>query len=47
MGDDANSGASSVDVVESSVSLMGKVSDRVFFATDKSSLNQESKDTFK
>lgn len=41
----SSSSVSSVDMIESSDFFKGKVGDRVFFATDKSSLNQESKET--
>jgi peptidoglycan-associated lipoprotein len=43
--DDISGNPVVVDVVESSSFFGNRVSDRVFFATDKSSLNQESKDT--
>ena len=43
--DDMSGGAGAVDVVEASPFFGGKVADRVFFSTDKSTLNQESHDT--
>ena len=43
--DDMSSSVVAVDIVENSSFFAGKVADRVFFATDKSHLNQESKGT--
>jgi peptidoglycan-associated lipoprotein len=43
--DDSMSPSTIVDVNESSGFFNGKVADRVFFATDKSTLNHESKET--
>lgn len=43
--DDVSGGAATVDVVEGSSFFGANVPDRVFFSTDKSTLNQESKQT--
>jgi peptidoglycan-associated lipoprotein len=46
-GDSSVSGVNGMDVMESSSFFKGKVADRVFFATDKNTLNHESKHTLK
>lgn len=43
--DDSTSGMSSVDISETSSFFKNRVADRVFFATDKSTLNEESRQT--
>ncbi len=43
--DEISGPVTQVDVIETSTLFAGKVADRVFFATDKSTLNQESQET--
>jgi peptidoglycan-associated lipoprotein len=43
--DEISGPVTQVDVVETSTIFAGKVADRVFFATDKSTLNHESQET--
>jgi peptidoglycan-associated lipoprotein len=43
--DDSTSGMSGVEISETSSFFKGRVADRVFFATDKNTLNAESKQT--
>ncbi len=43
--DDSTSGVSGVDIMETASFFKGRAADRVFFATDKSALNEESKQT--